>query len=272
MKPSLTTVSTIAITLVLALAGCGHKEGDGHDHDHGAADHGHGGGHGHSHGDDAESFSGATHKDGKGITLLEETSKLLGIQTVEVSERKLPREVRFVGRAFGAADGGNPTGLLVLGTVSTNDAKVLRPGMPARLVTRSGLSVTGEVQQITRPLLNDDAEIIVAPRGDLSALSSGEFADVTLSVPGEREVLVVPREAVIHGSTGNLVYAVNGDAFLLTWVELGANSEGLIEITDGLLVGDRVVTRGAMDLWLVELRAQKGGQGCCPAPPKKGKG
>lgn len=265
MKPSLPTSSAIAIALVLALAGCGHKEGDGHDHDHGAADHGH------SHGDDAESFSGATHKDGKGITLLEETSKWLGIQTTEVTERKLPREVRFVGRVLGAADGGNPAGLLVLGTVSTNDANVLRPGLPARLVTRSGSSVAGEVQQITRPLMNDDAEIIVALRGDLSALSSGEFADVTLSVPGEKEVLVVPREAVIHGATGDLVYTANGDAFLLTWVELGAKSEGLIEITDGLLAGDRVVTCGAMDLWLVELRAQKGGQGCCPAPPKKGK-
>jgi multidrug efflux pump subunit AcrA (membrane-fusion protein) len=68
---------------------------------------------------------------------------------------------------------------------------------------------------------------------------------------------------------GDLVYVVNGDAYLLTWVELGARSGGLVEVTDGLLAGDSVVTRGAMDLWLVELRAQKGGQGCCPAPPKK---
>jgi multidrug efflux pump subunit AcrA (membrane-fusion protein) len=76
---------------------------------------------------------------------------------------------------------------------------------------------------------------------------------------------------VIHGATGDLVYVVNGDAYLLTWVELGSESGGWVEVIDGLLAGDRVVTRGAMDLWLVELRAQKGGQGCCPAPPKKGK-
>jgi hypothetical protein len=44
-----------------------------------------------------------------------------------------------------------------------------------------------------------------------------------------------------------------------------------VEIKDGLLEGDQVVTRGAMDLWLVELRAVKGGQGCCPAPPVRGK-
>jgi len=95
---------------------------------------------------------------------------------------------------------------------------------------------------------------------------------MTVSVPNAKATLVVPREAVIRGTSGNLVYAVNGDAYTLTWVEIGAEANGMVEITDGLFAGDSVVTRGAMDLWLVELRAVKGGQGCCPAPPKKGKG
>jgi membrane fusion protein (multidrug efflux system) len=83
--------------------------------------------------------------------------------------------------------------------------------------------------------------------------------------------MVVPRKSVIRGATGDLVYAVNGNAYLLTWVELGAESDNLVEVTKGLLPGDSVVTHGALNLWLIELRALKGGQGCCPAPPKKEK-
>jgi multidrug efflux pump subunit AcrA (membrane-fusion protein) len=263
MSPLRCFTTFSALTLAAALlAGCGHGD---HDHDNAGA-------HGHSHGDDAGSFSGATHKEGEGITLLAETRQRLGIQTVEVGERRLPREVRFTGRVVDAAVGGvAPAGLLAVGAVSTNDAVMLRAGRPARFVTRSGAALGGEVHRLTRPLANDDAEVIVALGGDTSALRPGEFGEVVVTVPGGKEVLTVPQEAVIRGAMGDLVYVVNGDAYLLTWVELGAASDGFVEIADGLLAGDRVVTRGAMDLWLIELRAQKGGQGCCPAPPKKEK-
>jgi len=245
-----------ALILALALAGCGHKEGD-HDHAHGDD-------HGHSHGDDAESFSGATFKDGEGITLLDETRKLLGLRTAEVTEGALPREIRFIVGMLGAKDG------TALGTLPLDQASLLRPELPVRIKTSSGAIVTGEVRRVSRPLANDEAEVLVSFHST-PALALGEFGEATVSVPGGKSNLVIPREAVIRGAMGDLVYVVNGDAYLLTWVEPGAESGGLVEIADGLLAGDSVVTQGAMDLWLVELRAQKGGQGCCPAPPKKEK-
>jgi hypothetical protein len=244
--------------LALALTGCGHKEGD---HAHHDGDHSHGGAHGHSHGDDAESFSGATFKEGTGITVLDETRKSLGLQTAEVAEQTLPRKIRFVAHMFGAK------GETALGTVPVQEATLLRTGLPVLLMS-SARATTGEVQRVTKPLANDEAEVIVALRS-ATTLKNGDFGEAVVSVPGEKSALVIPREAVIRGAMGDLVYVVNGEAYLLTWVELGAESGGLVEVTDGLLAGDSVVTRGAMDLWLVELRAQKGGQGCCPAPPKK---
>ena len=48
---------------------------------------------------------------------------------------------------------------------------------------------------------------------------------------------------------------------------VGAEIARLLEIK----TGDSVVTQGALDLWLIELRAVKGGQGCCPTPPARGK-
>jgi len=253
--------SGLGMAALLSLCGCKHE----HDHAHADGGHSHGGDHGHSHGDDAESFSGATFKEGEGITLLDETRKLLGIQTAEVVEQTLPREIRFITRVYSAKD------RLALGMVPPAEATVLRAGQTVRLRTASGAAAIGEVQRVSTPLTNHDAEVIVSFAEDTPSLDSGEFAEAGVSVPGEKRVLVIPRESVIHGAMGDLVYAVNGDAYVLTWVELGAQSGGRVEVTDGLLAGDSVVTRGAMDLWLVELRAQKGGQGCCPAPPKKEK-
>jgi multidrug efflux pump subunit AcrA (membrane-fusion protein) len=251
----------IILALAVALAGCGEK----HDHDHE--------GHGHSHGDDAESFSGATHKEGTGITLLDETRQLLGIQTAEVQEQALPRKIHFTARVF---DMGKAADLLVLGTVPTNDAALLRPGLPVQFQSASGMTLTGAVQQVSRLLANGEAEIIAtvgrAPiSGPAHNLKPGAFGEIIITVADEKSALVVPREAVIKSTTGNLVYTLNGDAYILTWVEIGAESDGWVEIKDGLFAGDSVVTRGVMELWLVELRAVKGGQGCCPAPPKKGK-
>jgi membrane fusion protein (multidrug efflux system) len=160
---------------------------------------------------------------------------------------------------------------LGLGTVSTTNVALLRAGLPVHFRADSGVTTTGLVQQVSKPLANHEAEVIMTFAPATTTLQQGDFGQVTISVPGEKPALVVPRESVIRGTSGNLVYAVNGDAYILTWVEVGVESDGFVEITDGLLAGDSVVTSGAMDLWLVELRAVKGGQGCCPAPPKKGK-
>jgi hypothetical protein len=249
----------------LALSGC-HRE-----HSHGDADRDHGHSHnaGGSHSDSAESFSGATFKEGTGITLLDETRKSLGLHTVEVSEQRLPRETQFAVRVFGGAGGeGSEKGQLALGTVRTNVMALLCAGLAVSLKTSSGVTASGEVQRVSQLLASDEAEVLVTFRSH-PPLKNGEFAEAAVSIPAEKGTLVIPGESVIRGAMGDLVYVVNGDAYLLTWVELGARSGGLVEVTDGLLAGDSVVTRGAMDLWLVELRAQKGGQGCCPAPPKK---
>jgi multidrug efflux pump subunit AcrA (membrane-fusion protein) len=61
---------------------------------------------------------------------------------------------------------------------------------------------------------------------------------------------------------GTFVYAVNGDSYFRTAVKVGAESESMVEITDGLLAGDAVVTKPVDVLWLIELRATKGGGGC----------
>lgn len=261
----------LSAVALLILSGC---HGD-HSHGEGDSSHGHSHGADGGHSDSAQSFSGATHREGTGITLLDETRKSLGIQTTEVQEKILPRQIRFTARVFdpGAASPSEiPVTQLASGTVASNTATLLRPGLPVEFFAASGISAAGTIQKVSRSPGNLDPEIIVALSAPSAVLLRGDFGEITTTIPGETNALVVPREAVIKCANGNLVYVVNGDAYTLTWVELGAEANGLVEITDGLFAGDSVVTRGAMDLWLVELRAVKGGQGCCPAPPKKAKG
>ena len=61
---------------------------------------------------------------------------------------------------------------------------------------------------------------------------------------------------------GAFVFAGNGSVYTRTAVQIGAEAGGFVEITDGLLAGDQVVTNGVAALWLVELRSTKGGAGC----------
>ena len=89
--PPVILTSTFAVMSLLGLAGCGGEQASEHARSHG-----------HSHGDEAQSFSGATYQEGKGITLLEETREILNIQTVEAQERELPREIRLLVRVFAA--------------------------------------------------------------------------------------------------------------------------------------------------------------------------
>jgi hypothetical protein len=82
-------------------------------------------------------------------------------------------------------------------------------------------------------------------------------------------LLVVPKSAVLNTTAGASVYVENGAYYRRATVKTGRVLGELIEITDGLYEGDTVVTHAAQTLWLIELRAVKGGKGCCPMPKAK---
>lgn len=251
---SLVILLRLAGTLAFPmLAGCGHKEHGHHET-------------GHSHGDDAQSFSGATHKE-EGITLLDRTRKILGVQVQEAEETNVTKQLCFTVRVFAQETNGRA---LASGMLPAEEASRFQPGMPVQITLPSGQSRTGALDRIEQ-LPGAEAEIIVALPAPGPATGFGIFFEAAVELRGNEKATVIPREAVIRGAEGPFVYVVNGDAYLRRPVTLGIENNYVAEIRDGLRPGDSVVTKGAMDLWLIELRAVKGGQGCCPAPPVKGK-
>ena len=104
-----------------------------------------------------------------------------------------------------------------------------------------------------------ETEIVIGVSNATAALKPGEFVPARINLPRDAAVAAVPESALLRTSEGAFVYAVNGDAYFRTAVKIGATAEGFIEITDGLLSGDAVVTKPVETLWLIELRATKGG-------------
>ena len=244
----------------LLLTGCGHKEGDGHDHGKEEAG---GKEHGHDHG--AESPSGASFKAGKGVSVTDETKKILGLKVADVTEEKLPHEIRFTAQVYDALPDrlvpvtNRPTRtLLASGFAAPAQAARVRAGRAVRFSALSGATAEGTVKEVHSALALGDAEIDAFLPADV-AFKSGDFISAILTLPRTNNVTVIPQSALLRTSEGAFVYAVNGPAYFRTAVKVGAETGDRVEIAEGLLPGDQVVTTPVQTLWLIELRAVKGG-------------
>ena len=243
------------------LVGCG-KSGDSDGHDHGKEKAEGKDGHGH----EEEAPTGASFKPGKGVMLTEETRQSLGVETTEVTERKLPLELRFTTQVFGenhkpsATETGHAECTCkASGLIAQTRAALLRAGQPVRLTPKSGEALSGIVLGVSKALALGDAEVVIDITNAGAKLKPGEFLSATVAIPRAESVAVVPKSAVLRSAEGTFVYTVNGDAYFRTAVKTGAEAEGFVEITDGLFAGDAVVTKPVEKLWLIELRATKGG-------------
>ncbi|MFO1511948.1 MAG: efflux RND transporter periplasmic adaptor subunit [Verrucomicrobiota bacterium] len=251
----------VALSLAVLLAGCGkHDAGDGHQHDGEKAE-GKGDEHGHE-----ESPSGASFKPGKGVIVTDETRKILGIETAEVTEQKLPAQLRFNLQVFGEVHHHDlrledHAGCDVHGSgfLSPDKAASVRAGLPVEIQSRSNGVFRGVVLDVHKELALGESEVVVGVSNANVQLKPGEFLSASVALPSHDAVAVIPRSALLQTSEGTFVYAVNGDAYFRTAVKIGGEADGLLEITDGLLAGDAVVTKPVETLYLIELRATKGG-------------
>ncbi len=101
----------------------------------------------------------------------------------------------------------------------------------------------------------DPSSRLVAVRGTVDmkdgSLTPGQFVRLRLDLPREEGVISLPQNAVISSLYGDFVYVVrpgeeNPETLVVrqVFVETGRRSEGMIEIRQGIVAGDRVVTSG----------------------------
>ena len=247
-------VGGLALLLItLLLAGCAPKEGEGHAEDDG---HGHG----------EETPSGASFKAGKGVSITDETRKILGLELAEVDERKLEREIRFTVQVFGEKhhhllDPENHAKCDTHGSAFLPDALAmsLAPGQRVEFPQGGDAALVGEILSVDKALTLGESEVVVGIFNATTKMKAGVFIPARIAVPRNEAVAVIPESALLRTAEGTFVYAVNGSFFYRTAVRAEPASGGWIAIADGLLAGDQVVTKPVETLWLIELRATKGG-------------
>ena len=129
--------------------------------------------------------------------------------------------------------------------------------------------MTGTLARIDRQLETSlqqvEALIEFAPHESLKLGSN-----IRVSFPLKSESAVaIPQNSLLRTGDGTFVFVVNGEHFQRTRVQTGVGDNSWVQISDGLLAGDVIVTNGVQGLWCIELQATKGGAACCPAPLSK---
>ncbi|MBL9169983.1 MAG: efflux RND transporter periplasmic adaptor subunit [Verrucomicrobiales bacterium] len=251
----------ILFLLGMVLAGCGDRKEHSHGHDHGPGEE-----HGHHHGHEGTSPSGASFKAGQGVTLTQETKQLLGVEVVEVTPQTIHHQIRFTLQVFSeqhrhVSNPDDHSGCDVHGSgLLPSDALPLaKPGQAVEVIKQTNSILNGVVLSVHNALVLGEPEIIVGVSNATQTLKHGEFVPARILIPQSQAQAAIPQSAVLHAAEGSFVYVVNGDAYLRTAVKVGAEDNDMVEITDGLLEGDQVVSRPVQTLWLIELRATKGG-------------
>ncbi|MBP9865112.1 MAG: efflux RND transporter periplasmic adaptor subunit [Candidatus Omnitrophica bacterium] len=216
-----------------------------------------------------ESSSGASFKAGKGITLKDETRKIIGLEIADVTEEPLSQVVQLNVQIFEDPHRFSDlemdhTGCQFHGSgfVPPEKAVLVKPKQQVKFKTSGGETLDGFVAAVQEPLAHGEIEVIVGVTTAGSHLKDGEFVKAVISLPRDEIVTVIPSSALLRTIQGAYVYAVNGDAYYRTAVIVGGVANGKTEIRDGLYSGDQVVTKPVETLWLIELRATKGGGHC----------
>ena len=75
-------------------------------------------------------------------------------------------------------------------------------------------------------------------------LAAGQSVTVHIPIGEARDVVTVPKDALVQGPQGWIVYVADGESAQPRPVTLGAAVDDRLEILSGLEVGEIVVTRG----------------------------
>jgi cobalt-zinc-cadmium efflux system membrane fusion protein len=149
----------------------------------------------------------------------------------------------------------NISNLWVIANVPEAQVKTLRTGARAQVRAADGEEIAGRVTYLD-PLLNEEtrtARVRVEIANPGGRLKVGTFVEVGFSsgAAGGEMALAVPDEAVQRIGDRTVVFVPKeGEAghFEVRDVEVGGVTAGRRRITNGLKVGERIVTRGSFAL------------------------
>jgi hypothetical protein len=156
----------------------------------------------------------------------------------------------------------DPERLQVRADVRLEDVPLVKPGAPVEIKTASSdHPITGQVLQptstanIQKNTLEVKVELIdppstVRPEMLVTATFLAPESDADYDSPLETERILVPRQLVSTSESGSVVWIVDGDNQAIQRnVTLGGEGQnGLVEVTEGLNVTDKLIASGTSEL------------------------
>lgn len=208
--------------------------------------------------------TGIAFKPKEGLSVPEDVARHIGLQLDDVAERKVNRQLVFTAQVYAEAGPQARRILLASAWVDSTLAKSIPSGTDLVATNTDTSSLAGVVTRIVPAAnTNSPAEVLLELHAGQGELKAGDFLRVTVTTPGNADVTVVPRAALLRNTEGHFVYVVNGSRLLRTLVKVGGEQDGFVEIKDGLLAGDRIAVAGVPMLWCAELHHVNGGDSCC---------
>ena len=223
----------------VAFAGCGHEKAKGK-------------------AESSKQNEMPSFKEGKGLFLPEETRQSIGLEVGDVTEQNLTSQLRAEVQVY---EKGSGAVCYASGLVSQEHANSVYPGQPISIASKNGETIEGKVLRVdkeTQPVPGQSELVVEIPITG-TAPSLGTFFTVTVISTNKESVTTIPRSALLKAAQGDFVYVVNGERLMRTPVAVGDESDGFVQIKDGLYAGDKVVVKPVQTLWLTELRLTKAG-------------
>ncbi len=112
-------------------------------------------------------------------------------------------------------------------------------------------AVTGKITEISRSASSEARSFQVKAEFYNTKdqwYKPGMFVNVDITLASQKNVLVVPTQAVIFENSRNVVYKIINKRAIPENVKIGLTNENITEITNGLQQGDTVVTAGMNNL------------------------
>ena len=137
----------------------------------------------------------------------------------------------------------------VLADIPESDVGAVQPGQPVTVHTRTypGRAFKGKVALVYPHLMKETrtGRIRVELDNPDLALLPEMYADVDIETGSSQPVIVVPSSALIDNGSRKVVIVAQGEGrYQPRDVKIGKSGDGLVEITNGIADGDRVVVNG----------------------------
>jgi hypothetical protein len=208
---------------------------------------------------------GASFKEGSGIQLGSKTKESIGLELAEVEDRPAHNDIRITAQVYresreASQNQGEPSGFAYASAwVAGSEADKHPAGL--QLLIQGVETTTGSVVRVDQTMAGGGgrSEVLIQIQDSDRTWKIGDFAYASPPSTEGEPVTMIPVDAVLETAYGPFAYVVNGSFFLRTAITIGARHGDYIEITDGLYSGDTVVVRPVEALYLIELRATKGG-------------